>query len=256
MSDDEVQYEQQSVKVVRGREANKVAEMQKLRWELVSQTQGTLRTEMTFRRVRRKFFYAPWMGGVALAVFIVVFFAFNSLGSDGDSEPSDAPTAAETTPREETPPSNTDELSEEPTEATDEPTEEPEPDADEVLTAANNEDLKRLLTSSEDAGLSKAFVKKYRGRKIEFDGNVANAASHNGASTRFDFLIYTGDYTTTSVTPGPQFQFRDVNFYDLNVKGGSRVGLGTNLHIVATVEQFEQRSGLFVLDPVATRIRR
>lgn len=274
MADDaEVKYEHQSVKVIRGREANKIAEMQSQRWELVSQTQGKLRTEMAFRRAK-KTDYRPWIGaGVLLAVGILLMGSGALLGDDEpqpkepppaaasteSDDPTDDPSVTPSEPSESATP--TEEQSAEPSSEspTEEPTEEAseEPDTDAVLTTANNQDLKRLLTSSENYALSKAFASKYQGRSVEFDGNVGDAASHDGASTRFDFLILTGDYSTTVVTPGPTFQFRDVNFYDLNVQGrGSRVGRGTNLHIVAKVGQFEQRTGLFLLDPVSTRLRR
>ena len=58
-----------------------------------------------------------------------------------------------------------------------------------------------------------------------------------------------GDYSETVAGPGPAFQFRDVNLYDLNLQGrGSSVGMGDNLHIVAEVGEFESRSGLFLLE--------
>ena len=51
-----MEYLHQTVKVIRGREASKVAELQNLGWELVSQNQGTLRTELAFRKVKPKTF--------------------------------------------------------------------------------------------------------------------------------------------------------------------------------------------------------
>lgn len=43
-----------SVKVIRGREASKKAEMHNAGWEFISQTDGVVRTELTFRRVKPK----------------------------------------------------------------------------------------------------------------------------------------------------------------------------------------------------------
>ena len=102
MADDaEVKYEHQSVKVIRGREAAKVAEMQNQRWELVSQTQGTLRTEMTFRRVK-KTDYRPLIGiGVLLAVGILLMGGGALLGDD-EPEPKDPPAASSTASEEPT----------------------------------------------------------------------------------------------------------------------------------------------------------
>lgn len=49
---DDVQYLMHVVKTIRGREASTVAKLQNQGWELVSQDSGTLRTELTFRRVK------------------------------------------------------------------------------------------------------------------------------------------------------------------------------------------------------------
>jgi len=49
---DDAQYLFQVVKTIRGREATTRAKLANEGWEFVSQTQGTLRTEMTFRRVK------------------------------------------------------------------------------------------------------------------------------------------------------------------------------------------------------------
>lgn len=274
MADDDVQYKYQSVKVIRGREASTIAKMQNDGWELESQNTGTLRTEMTFRRVTTPT-KTPWLLLAAILGVGVLLLAIGGIieavqGGDDAPSATDTPSATAATPSEEpseeatpTPP---EEPSEEPSETASTPTEVPseeptetqptEPATDEVLTVDNNQDLKTLLTSGEDYALSKAFAKTYEGRKIEFDGNVASAASHNGASTRFDFLIYAGDYSDTVANPGPSFQLRDVNFYDLNLQGrGSGVGMEDNLHIVAEVGEFEPRTGLFLLKPVSTRLR-
>ena len=45
-----VKYETRSAKTVRGMEARTRAKLEKEGWEFVSQTQGTVRSELTFRR--------------------------------------------------------------------------------------------------------------------------------------------------------------------------------------------------------------
>ena len=55
--DGAVHYQYQSLKVIRGREARTIAKMQAEGWELHTQTQGRLRTDMTFRRMRKP---VPW----------------------------------------------------------------------------------------------------------------------------------------------------------------------------------------------------
>jgi hypothetical protein len=54
MADVDARYEFKSVRTMRGREARALAKWQKDGWELVTQCKGTLRTEMTFRRVKPK----------------------------------------------------------------------------------------------------------------------------------------------------------------------------------------------------------
>ena len=101
------------------------------------------------------------------------------------------------------------------------------------------------------------FASKYQGRAIEFDGNVAYVSSHEGYSTRFDYLIYAGDYSG-SIVSGPSFQFEDVNYYDLHLEGDNvpdSFEVGLNIHVVAKIEQYDSGAGLFKLDPVKITIR-
>src|SRR5688572_8529925 len=66
---DEAQYEFKSVRAIRGTGAGTIAKWQKAGWELDTQRQGALRTEMTFRRVKPK---APWQ---QLAAFMAKSWA-------------------------------------------------------------------------------------------------------------------------------------------------------------------------------------
>lgn len=250
----DVQYRYQSMKVIRGRESSTVKKMQSAGWELHSRDQGRLRTEMTFRRVKKP---TPWGLVAALAAVVVIAVVGGIVALQGEDDVPDEATASSSEGGSETPSENATSPSEEPSEEpTGTETESPTPATDEVLTVDNNPDLKTLLTKGEDYNLSQRFSKNYEGRTIEFDGNVAYSAPHGNYDTRFDFLIYAGDYSETVAAPGPSFQFRDVNFYDLNLRGrGSSVGMGDDLHIVAEVGAFEPRSGLFLLEPVSTQLR-
>lgn len=96
----EQQYEFNEVKVLRGTEARAIAKWQKQGWEFVTQSQGALRTEMTFRRVKPK---VPWRplaallgGGVLLMVIVGVAAAI--WGGDGTSESTAPPTKAAVAP--------------------------------------------------------------------------------------------------------------------------------------------------------------
>lgn len=88
----DVKYETRSVKTVRGMEARTRTKIEKEGWEFVSQTQGTVRSELTFRRPKPE---TPWkligIGGSLLALLVIVLLIINALGG-GDG----ASTGAET----------------------------------------------------------------------------------------------------------------------------------------------------------------
>jgi hypothetical protein len=128
----------------------------------------------------------------------------------------------------------------------------------EILTAKNNEDLANLLAVKEtyDPIISE-FAKKYAGKTIEFNGNIALVTPHKNYKTRYDFLIYVGDYSKTSAI-GPSFQFEDVNFYDLHFTGSKipeYAADGLNIHIIAKVVEYNEKQALFFLEPISTEIR-
>ncbi|KAA1421262.1 hypothetical protein F0U44_02820 [Nocardioides humilatus] len=111
-----VQYKFETVRVVRGMENRTITKRQKEGWEFVSQTQGKLRTEMTFRRVKRNI-PVRLLAIVGAVVVLLVGTAIGvavAVGGDDASEP----VAASTTTVE----THTGEPTEEPTE---EPTDEP-----------------------------------------------------------------------------------------------------------------------------------
>jgi hypothetical protein len=256
MADDEVQFELKTVQAVRGTEARSIAKWQNDGWEYVDQNQGKLRTTLNFRRVKPKTFNDYFMDSVAafrrlqpkaqlaLAASAALILVAGSIGivvgtqGEGDSS---QPSAASVAPSEE-------------------PSEEPEEsqagEAEEILTVENNEDLAALLAVSDD-DLAEEFADKYEGRLIEFDGNIADMANHDDYDTRYDMLIYVGDYDETSAI-GPSFKFEDVGIYNLHLTGSNSpnyVGQGDNLHVIARVEEFNSDTGLFFLEPVSTEVR-
>lgn len=137
-------------------------------------------------------------------------------------------------------------------------TEENKDEAEEVLNVNNCEELAALLSLKDEFDPSIAeFASKYQGRTIEFDGNVAYVSSHEGYNTRFDYLIYAGDYSESEVS-GPSFQFEDVNYYDLHLEGDNvpdTFDVGLNIHVVAKIEEYDSGTGLFKLTPVEISIR-
>lgn len=118
---DDVQYLFQVVKTIRGREATARSTLANEGWEFVSQTQGTLRTEMTFRRVKPQdplqrilmglaTGWAAFRGlspklqrGLSAGLGAVILMGIGgivaaSLGGDDTTGPTAAPTTASTTP--------------------------------------------------------------------------------------------------------------------------------------------------------------
>src|SRR3954466_9038211 len=64
-ADDGVEHEFKSVQALRGRESSTKAKWQDQGWEFVSENRGTLRTELSFRRVKPKKFGANLLSIVA-----------------------------------------------------------------------------------------------------------------------------------------------------------------------------------------------
>lgn len=249
MTDDGISYETRTVRAIRGTESRAVSKWEKEGWEVVSQAQGRLQSEITIRRPRPK---TPWrlvaVGGGMLALLIVAVIVTGIIREQGTAKPTDAPAASAT----ETAPAASETPSQEPT--PDEPVE----NTAVALTPENNADLAAMLGLGDYCHASiAAFAEKYRGQTVAFNGNVGAMNTHDGATTRYDILISAGDFSETSAS-GPAFQFRDVNTTnDLRYTGGmpDTIGIGTNLFITAEVAEYESSSCLFLLEPVETSFR-
>lgn len=129
---------------------------------------------------------------------------------------------------------------------------------EEIITVDNNKEFAAVLKAKDPGDqIIKEFAGKYAGRTIEFDGNIAYMSQHGDLKTRYDFLIYPGDYSETSQI-GPNFQFEDCNVFDLHLIGDNipdAIGKGDNLHFVAKIIDYNETSQLFHLDPISTKVR-
>lgn len=138
---------------------------------------------------------------------------------------------------------------------TDEPTKESN---QEILTIENNEDMAALFKVGDFDPFISEFAKRYSGRTIQFDGYIAYMTPHENYKTRFDLLIYTGNYGEPSGN-ALSFKFEDINIVsDLKLTGSNipeYISEGQNLRITAKIEEYKEASGLFFLKPVATEIR-
>lgn len=125
-----------------------------------------------------------------------------------------------------------------------------------ILTVENCEDLANLLTD-ESSDVSKAFVEKYKNQIIELDSHIAEVNNHKNYDTRYDILMYAGDYNPESAQ-GPNFKFEDVNTNDLGIDDlylPAFVNAGSNIHIVAEVKNYDDVAGVLNLDPISIQSR-
>jgi hypothetical protein len=185
------------------------------------------------------------------ALVLTVIFAIGIIGErDTDSRATVSPASSDIT-----------EPSEQPSlEATGTATPAPSPVPDGVvLTPETSPEFAAMLaltdTCSPDIA---AFAAAHRGQSISFPGSIVAMGPHNGARTRYDILINAGDFSETVASPGPNFQFRDENTVsDLHFASAvpDAIGVGTNLGVTAKVDRYEERSCLFLLEPVVTTVR-
>ncbi|MET4050515.1 MULTISPECIES: DUF4839 domain-containing protein [unclassified Rhodococcus (in: high G+C Gram-positive bacteria)] len=250
-TDTEITYETKTVRAVRGMESRTIEKWEGEGWEVVSQVPAKIRTEITFRRPVPRSRRLLWIvGGSVLTLALVVIFAIGIIG-ERDTDPAEtaAPASSEVAaPSEQPSPEATGTA----------PAPSPAPD-DVVLTPENNPEFAAVLaltdTCSPDIA---AFAAAHRRQTISFPGNIVAMGPHDGAKTRYDILINAGDFDGTFAVPGPDFQFRDENTVgDLHFVGSvpDTIGVGTNLGVTAEVDRFEERSCLFLLEPVATAVR-
>ncbi|MHA7209539.1 hypothetical protein [Arthrobacter sp. MDT1-65] len=142
-----VNYETRSVKTVRGLEARTRAKLEKEGWEFVSQEQGTVRSELTFRRPKPEI---PWKligaSGGLLALFVVGSLIIGAVGG-GDSSDNSAEALPSATPTQvaET------EARPAPTETTAPPVESPR--AAPVITAITVDELLDKVNSDQMGGI-------------------------------------------------------------------------------------------------------
>lgn len=255
MSDD-VRYEYKSVQAVRGLESRSIAKARaEGGWELVDQTQGTLRTTLKFRRVKPETSLAKvWrvfrglapakQRGVAAGLAVLLLLAAVGIGTSAAREKSDSQLTESAAINGKSAPTPTPTLAEE---------------ADQVITAENNKDFATLLAATDYCDPSMAqFAATYKGRKIEFDGSIANMQHHADYKTLYDILVAPGD-AGPKTTVGPAFKYDNVNMFGLKFTGPSvpsTVAEGDRFRFTAEVGEYKPIQGcLFFLTPVSTAVR-
>jgi hypothetical protein len=250
-ADTEITYETKTVRAVRGMESRTIKKWEGEGWEVVSQTPGKIKTEISLRRPKPTTRRLLWIVGGGVATIALATIITIGVINEKNTVPAETASPASSEAAAPTEPPSL--------EATDTaPTSPPEPD-DIVLTPENSPEFAALLaltdTCSSDIA---AFAAAHRGQTISFPGSIVAMGPHDGATTRYDILINAGDFSETFSQPGPSFQFRDENTVsDLQFVGSvpDTIGVGTNLGVTAEVDRFEERSCLFLLEPVATAVR-
>jgi predicted nucleic-acid-binding Zn-ribbon protein len=126
------------------------------------------------------------------------------------------------------------------------------------LTVENSEEFAEFISvKSEGDPLIQKFVSNNIGNTIVFEGNIAHMMPHGSSDTRYDILIYTGDYSETSAS-GPIFKFEDVNAFDLNLSGNNipdTINMGLDIIVTARIVEFRDQIGITFLEPIKTEIR-
>ncbi|GAA2257053.1 hypothetical protein GCM10010415_17950 [Streptomyces atrovirens] len=240
---DEIKYEYKTVQTVRSTDGLVISKMQKDGWEFVEQSQGTLRSTLTFRRPKKPL---PWplIGAAAagLAVLAIVIGTATAL-SDGDEKKDESTKSAAAASEK---PSAT------PTPTTVEST------AAEVITPENSPEFATLLKTADTCDDANAdFATKHEGQTIAFNGSIVHMAPHGDYDTRYDFLLGPGD-KGPNTTVGPAFKFEDVNVLELKLTGKetpATVGAGDKFRFIAEVGEFNAVQCLFHLDPISTETR-
>ena len=117
-----------------------------------------------------------------------------------------------------------------------------------VITTENNEDFKALL-QTEDSSTITDFIKKYKDKIIEFDGNIADLAK---VKSKYDILIHSGDYYPDRVS-GPNFKIPQITIISnpiFNSFNGDNIKTGQNVHIKAKIGNYNSTQDLVYLSPI------
>lgn len=246
MTDERTSYETRTIRSLRGLEARTRSKWEADGWEVISETPRGLRTDITVRRprpLRPVLLYT--VGGAVVALAIGAIALTGALSGDAPEENSSA-TSAE--------PSRT--VSRLPTPTS---VDSPSPVATSAAVAADRDaEFEALLNLGDYCDPAIAlFANEHADQVVTFDGHIAALNNHGSSTTRYDILLGSGDFSSTTAS-GPAFQYRDVNtISDLNYSAttSDSIGVGTNLRLTARIAEFEPESCLFQLEPVKTVFR-
>ena len=127
---------------------------------------------------------------------------------------------------------------------------EPDPEIEGSLTIENCPALLAMLAAKgENDPCYAEFAETYRGKTIEFDGCIVSIANHENYKTRYDLLVQGGDFVDPNTANlGPYFSLRNVAGTSISSFGDS-IRIGSNVHIVAEVVDYNSNNFWFTLSP-------
>ncbi len=129
---------------------------------------------------------------------------------------------------------------------------------DNIITISNNSDFKKLLELKDPSdSFIGTFASKYEGQTVEFDGCILAMNNHGDFKTRYDILIGSGEFDENS-TSGPAFRLTDVAAYSMKLDTmyvEEVLSVGTNIHIVAKLEKYNDFTTIYELDVVSVAVR-
>ncbi|CAL9371878.1 DUF4839 domain-containing protein [Streptomyces sp. enrichment culture] len=242
---DGIKYEYKTVQTVRGTDGLMISKMQKDGWEFVEQSQGTLRSTLTFRRPKKPI---PWPligAGAAALVTLAIIIGTATAFNDGDEKKDEAAKPAAT--------------------ASEKPSAKPTPiptaaesSAVEMITPENNSEFAALLETADICDDANAdFATKHEGQTVAFNGSIADMTPHGDYDTRYDFLLGPGDKGPNTAV-GPAFKYENVNVAELGLTGEdvpATIGVGDKFRFVAEVGDFNAVQCLLHLHPLSTQTR-
>lgn len=127
-----------------------------------------------------------------------------------------------------------------------------------VLTTSNCTELATAMNEADPASPSmKAFSEKYKGRTIEFDGNVAVLSPHCTDASRFDMLILWRGFRRQFLQ-GPNPRIARIGPENIKAKDGyshlpSLFPIGSNVHSKAEIEDYsDTRESAFLTNPTVS----
>jgi hypothetical protein len=111
-----------------------------------------------------------------------------------------------------------------------------------TITSENNKDFAEVLMTGDETVVQK-FAEENWNRMIEFDGHIADVSPFKGNETRFNLLIYSGDYSENDFS-GPRFGIENMEAAEI-----PGIDVDENVHVVAVAGEFDADNRIWFIYP-------